>query len=105
MVLRCHLGQERQRTPIHEGPRITLYGAGSHVVIPGPGLPFPAFYSVPILGLYPVSSGVPARIIRLIFYSRNFLFMLCIFMYIIILDHSFKPKLSELTRAVPCTVR
>lgn len=44
MVLCCHLGGERQLTPVHEGPRITLHRSCSHAVIPGPGLPFPVLY-------------------------------------------------------------
>jgi hypothetical protein len=62
MALGCHLGKERQRTPMHKGPRITLYCTSSHVVIPGPGLPFPAFYSGLILGMYPALNAIAVRI-------------------------------------------
>jgi|RhiMetdeSRZDD1v2_1073273.scaffolds.fasta_scaffold141029_2 hypothetical protein len=34
---------------MYEGPRITLHHSCSHLVIPGPGCPFPAFASWPAL--------------------------------------------------------
>ena len=46
MALGCHSGGERQRTPVHEGPRITLHRSCSRPVIPGPGLPCTTFVSI-----------------------------------------------------------
>ena len=92
--LGCHLGSERQHTPVHEGPRITLHRSCSRPVIPGPGLPFPTLSAMHILGLH--EPGV-----KFLFYE---FFIYALHIYVYNYSHrSFKPKLSELTRAVPCS--
>jgi hypothetical protein len=50
---------------MHEGPRITLNRSCSHLVIPGPGLPFPAIVSWPALltlGAKLLAAGCDAHI-------------------------------------------
>ena len=98
MVLCCHLDQEMQRTPMHEGPRITLHRACSHLVIPGPGLPLPALYAMYILCISPQRGLLYESHVKFLF-CEFFIYALHIYVYNYSY-HSFKQKLSELTRVV-----